>query len=84
MSLTLSPASTPALTIKTFGDRTVYVRTQAGEDVAEISMEDFCGIVCYVMTNSDLAINDPRRRLKDFMLALAEVEGHNDRATRYV
>lgn len=43
-----------------------------------LSMEDFCDIVRYVMTNTDLkTLDDPRQRLRGDFRRLEIAEGYN-------
>jgi len=43
----------------------------------EFSMDDFCDMVSYVMTNTDLAKNDPRPELIKRLNKLITVDGYN-------
>lgn len=81
MSLTLDLGTTPAgLSVKTFGfgqmGNTVYL----GE--YEISLEDFLIMSHYVLTNTDLESNDPRRQFVECVKEMQEVSGFNAPATR--
>ena len=48
-----------------------------------LSMEDFCHAVVYVMTNTDLEDEDPRRELARVIGNIREIPGHNSGATRF-
>jgi len=48
-----------------------------------ITPEDFVEFVMYVMTNTDLAPNDPRRELKERLSGLIEIPGFNRGNVRY-
>ena len=48
-----------------------------------ITPEDFVEFVMYVMTNTDLAPNDPRRELKERLSGLMEIPGFNRGNVRY-
>ena len=52
-------------------------------DVEEIGPYDFCEMVKYVMTNTDLRPDDPRYRLIEFMGKLKTVEGYNPGGRRF-
>ena len=45
--------------------------------VAKIGMKDFCARVYYVLTNSDLTLDDPRRRLVECMKNAKLIPGFN-------
>jgi len=63
MSLKLDRGTLPAgVEVKTFDDRSVFLRAP-GAAMIEVSMRDFCGTVIYVLTNTDLGPDDPRREL---------------------
>ena len=62
------------LEIKTFGlmgDNTVYLGDY------EISLVDFLCAAEYVLTNSDLQQNDPRRQFVRCIQSMREIEGFN-------
>ncbi len=42
-----------------------------------VGVKDFCMLVHYVLTNMDLAPNDPRRQLVDCVRAMREEDGFN-------
>jgi hypothetical protein len=43
----------------------------------EIDIADFCALVEYVFTNTDLAECDPRRSTLQILKSLHEIEGYN-------
>lgn len=69
-----------------------YVKTYgAGEPEVIIgeqylSMKDFCEIVRYIMTNTDLkdGFNDPRWELRNELMRLDIVDGFNKGAKRLI
>jgi hypothetical protein len=75
MSLKLNnPGTKPSgLEVKTYSIKSLPVRF--GE--YEISMEDFLCAAEYVLTNSDLYGNDPRRQFIKCVQAMKEVPGYN-------
>jgi hypothetical protein len=51
-------------------------------DNASISMEDFCGMVEYVLVNSDLRDDDPRIDLLARIKKTKKVSGYNTQANK--
>ncbi len=49
-----------------------------------LSMGDFEALVMYVMINTDLEPNDPRRSIRERIANLIEAEGYNGNSTRFV
>lgn len=49
-----------------------------------LSFPDFCDMIMYVMTNTDLEEGDPRLSLMDRIANLREAAGHNAGRTRLV
>jgi hypothetical protein len=84
MSLILSDASPTGLTIKTCG-----VKFEVGEGAnkrreqvvmlgdCEIPMSEFCTAVEYVLSNTDLDLNDPRIGMVERIKKATVVPGHN-------
>lgn len=83
MSLSLDRNTVPSgLTVKTYG-------TILPEDVVflgdyEISIEDFFAMVYYVLTNTDLCPDDPRRLFVERVKSMTEAEGYNQGGKRLV
>lgn len=51
----------------------------------EISIEDFCALVWYVLTNTDLhGTNDPRIQLVEAIKKAERTPGHDNSAERFV
>jgi hypothetical protein len=76
MSLSLDLGTKPAgLEVKTFGfgpmGNTVYLGDY------EISLEDFLIAAEYVLTNTDLELNDSRLQFVKCIQSMKEVEGYN-------
>ena len=69
MSLELSYSSPQGLSAKTFSSLTVLLGDY------EISMSDFCALVMYVLTNTNLDPNDPRYDLVDAVKKLKITDG---------
>jgi hypothetical protein len=49
---------------------------------SDIDMEDFCELVKYVLTNTDLMPMDPRLGLCEFVSKLHIMDGHNPNQQR--
>lgn len=90
MSLVLS-SSEPHVEVKTNGkfERDVWITTtikKLGKPTkfigAELTMGDFCEMVKYVMTNTDLNSDDPRLELVRWVSELKQVRGYNINAKR--
>lgn len=62
---------------------TFTIPTKDGYDHLDIPLWEFCEIVRYVMTNTDLKSKDPRRFLLKRMKSLTIEEGHNEGGERY-
>lgn len=84
MSLELSN-SQPRVIVKTgfdpnpvllYEDKTRLPRGEPGINL-EIPMDDFCELVKYVLTNNELAENDPRLPMVEFVRKLKVVPGYN-------
>jgi len=69
MSLELSCSSPQGIFAKTFSSRTVLLGDY------EISMSDFCALVMYVLTNTNLDPSDPRYDLVDAIKKLKVAKG---------
>ncbi len=56
-----------------------------GNRCMEISMQDFCEMALYVLTNTDLAKDDPRIRFVDTIKELRKAKGYNGpKSSRFV
>lgn len=66
--------------VKTFGDNIVYISND--HETIQIDMTDFCAMAMYVLTNSDLAKNDPRLKLLKWAKRLKRVKGFNPKGRR--
>ena len=49
----------------------------------DVDIEDFCELVKYVLTNTDLSEYDVRKDLVHWIHSLDEVKGYNDGDVRY-
>jgi hypothetical protein len=78
MSLTLSYSKPQDLDVKTLGLPGCNV-VLLGD--YQIPMEDFCEMVKYVLTNTDLEPEDPRLELLEFVKGLKPVDGWNNLST---
>ena len=87
MSLILDCSSPKGIEAKTGflqskdGKATVHLGTYMSP-IVEIDMEDFCALVEYVLTNTDLNENDPRLALIENIKNLRPVPGYNDGGKR--
>jgi len=83
MSLVLNQSTLPeGLTVKTFGhDQTVYFNATGIQ--IEMSMSDFCDMVAYVLSNTDLMPSDPRRELLARITSGQKVRGYNEGGHRF-
>lgn len=87
MSLLLEQNTKPAgVEVKTsFGNR-VWLGTRPGNFIGDaeidMSMDDFCAVVEYVMTNTNLDPEDPRLELQKRICALRVVTGWGDDGKR--
>ena len=83
MSLILSD-TTPEITAKTHGGHigSAVNLYGLGFDI-EISLEDFCCLVNYVLTNTDLHKDDPRIPLVEKIKNLQLLPGYNPGGTRF-
>ena len=76
MSLSLGLGTKPAgLEVKTFGFGSMGNTVHLGD--YEISLEDFLVTVEYVLTNTDLEPNDPRRQFVKCVQSMKEVDGYS-------
>jgi len=88
MSLTLDLDTRPSdVKVKTSHDgKRLWVgrsvKTCFGDAEIDISLEDFCAMAIYVMTNTDLNENDPRLALQREIASLVISEGYNAGAKR--
>ena len=69
MSLELSFSKPEGITAKTFDAETLLLGDY------QISMQDFCQLVKYVLTNTNLAKGDPRYSLVESIKKLKVTEG---------
>jgi len=82
LSLSLDLGTEPkGLEVKTYGLKSLP-EVRIGE--YELSMKDFCYMVNYVMTNTDLEPYDPRIDLKESIKSMHLVPGFNKNGVRYV
>ncbi len=81
MSLILSEGTHPqGLEAKTYGPLIMERAVHLGG--YEISMEDFCFLAEYVLTNTDLQVKDPRTELVRRINLMQEVSGYNPNGKR--
>lgn len=81
MSLSLDLGTKPkGLTIQTFGIGSPNDVIFLGD--YEISMKDFLIAAEYVLTNTDLKHNDPRRQFVKCVQTMEEVSGYNPEGKR--
>ena len=78
MSLVLDFSKPDGLEIKTYGfggvGQTVFLRD--GHNIyCEINLGDFLIAAHYVLTNTDLDINDPRRQFVKCVQAMTQIKG---------
>ena len=70
-----------------YGGKRVWLGRSAfnwmGDAEIDLSMGDFCFIVEYVMTNTDLNENDPRIKLQKKVAGMRIVAGFNDDGHRF-
>jgi len=82
LSLSLDLGTDPkGLEVKTYG-LTSLPHVRIGD--YEVSMKDFCYMVEYVMTNTDLEPDDPRIELKKSIGSMHLVAGFNKSGIRYI
>jgi hypothetical protein len=76
MSLVLedSPSGTGKILAKTFDASKVLLHGQ--ENSLEIDSKDFCVLVLYFLTNTDLVENDPRLDLIEKVKSLKQIPGY--------
>lgn len=79
MSLLLNRGTIPEVLVKTHG--TGIEEVFLGD--YEISMSDFMDAAHYVLTNSDLKPNDPRRGFVERVKTMREVDGYNAGEKRF-
>jgi len=80
MSLLLERNTRPhGLVVKTYGmgPATLGLGNTVNIGDYEISLEDFLIAAHYVLTNTDLEEDDPRRKFMDAIRTMREVDGHN-------
>jgi len=87
MSLTLVMGSKPdGMEFKSWGgivgmpDITLNIPDSQVE--VSFTMDDFCAVIYYIMTNTDLKSNDPRFHLLRVLRSLFIVKGHNPNECR--
>jgi len=85
MSLKLSHSSDASHTITaktwTADHVMLFSKELSSSHGIEIDMRDFCELVLYVLTNTDLDPMDPRVRLVNLIREMKIVEGHNGEGT---
>ena len=81
MSLSLDLGTKPTwLEVKTFGFGSMGNTVHLGD--YEISLEDFLIAAKYVLTNTDLELNDPRIQFVKCIQSMKEVKGYNSGGER--
>jgi hypothetical protein len=78
MSLKLS-GSEPRITARTFSENITLI---GDNNDIEIPLDDFCALVEYVLTNTDLKKNDPRLALIEKIKQTKIIPGLNKGGTR--
>lgn len=79
MSLSLDLGTRPAGTVARIDCNSQFV--EIGKDL-EISMDDFCQLAMYVLTNTDLRSADPRLHFMNQLAKLNVIEGYNPGGAR--
>ncbi len=78
MSMSLDLGTKPAgLEVKTYTHTLGSLGKSVHLGAYEISLEDFLVAAGYVLTNTDLAPNDPRLQFVKYVQSMRVVEGHN-------
>jgi len=77
MSLILenSPSGTGKIIAKTFDASKILLHGQ--EKNLEIDAKDFCCLIMYYLTNTDLDLKDPRLELIKIIKSLRQLPGYN-------
>jgi len=66
------------LSAKTYNAERVFLHlVESAPRTMEIDMRDFCELVLYVLTNTDLEPDDPRVPLVNKIKEMEIIEGHN-------
>ncbi len=81
MSLELSSTNPKVVAWVGFDPRIVDLTFEEPTKNCEISIDDFCALILYFMTNNNLMEVDPRLKLLEQLKQLKVVEGYYDRAT---
>lgn len=79
MSLELSHSSPMGITVSIAPDLLSALRFEHPEgkwDFA-VSMEEFCQVMMYALTNTDLHPGDPRLKFMNDLAELCQVQGYN-------
>jgi hypothetical protein len=77
MSLRLEVDTDETVEVKTWDPRKVFISTPAAD--IEIGIKDFCSLVEYVLSNTDLIKDDARLALVKKIKKAKVVSGWNDR-----
>jgi hypothetical protein len=83
MSLELS-GTNPLVVARSGIPGTNSINLYDGNSEKEIPMDDFCCLVEYALTNTDLLPDDPRLKLIDKIKLASTTEGYNPGNTRIV